>query len=60
MNFIAHAYTSNRECSVQECIYHVLPKQWLKKKLQVLILQIAIFQKNLLEFIYLFKRERRF
>ena len=28
---IAHAYTNNQECSVQECVYHVLPGQWLRK-----------------------------
>ena len=27
MKSIAHAYTNNRECSVQECVYHVLPGQ---------------------------------
>ena len=31
MKSIAHAYTNNRECSVQECLYHVLPGQWLRK-----------------------------
>ena len=28
---IAHAYTNSQECSVQECVYHVLPGQWLRK-----------------------------
>ena len=31
MKSIAHAYKNNRECSVQECVYHVLPGQWLRK-----------------------------
>ena len=30
---ITHAYKNNRERSVQECIYHVLPGQWLRKNL---------------------------
>ena len=28
---IAKAYASNRECSVQEAVYHVLPELWLRK-----------------------------
>ena len=31
MKYIAHAYIDNRECSVQESVYHVLPGQWLRK-----------------------------
>ena len=27
----ANVYLNKRECSVQECVYHVLPGQWLKK-----------------------------
>ena len=34
---IAHAYTNNRKRSVQECIYHVLPGQWLRKNLPSII-----------------------
>ena len=28
---VAHAYASNRECSVQEAVYHCLPELWLRK-----------------------------
>ena len=28
---IAKAYASNRECSVQEAVYHVMPELWLRK-----------------------------
>ena len=28
---ITHAYTNNWECSVQKCVYQVLPGQWLRK-----------------------------
>ena len=28
---IAHAYATNRECSVQEAVYHILPELWLWK-----------------------------
>ena len=29
MRAIAHAYATNRECSVQEAVYHILPELWL-------------------------------
>ena len=28
---IARAYASKRECSVQEAVYHIIPKLWLRK-----------------------------
>ena len=31
MRAIAHAYATNRECSVQEAVYHILPELWLRK-----------------------------
>ena len=31
MKLIAHSYINRRECSVQECVYHVLSVQWLRK-----------------------------
>ena len=31
MRVIAHAYTSNQECSLQEAVYHRLLELWLKK-----------------------------
>ena len=27
----SHAYASNRECSIQEAVYHCLPELWLRK-----------------------------
>lgn len=27
----AYAYLSKRECRIQECVYHILPGQWLRK-----------------------------
>ena len=31
MESVANAYTNKRECSIQECVYHILPEQWLRK-----------------------------
>ena len=31
MKEIARAYTTSRECSVQEAVYHILPMLWLRK-----------------------------
>ena len=31
MKPVAYAYINKRECSVQECVYHALPGQWLTK-----------------------------
>ena len=31
MRAVAHAYSSSRECSVQEAVYHYLPGLWLRK-----------------------------
>ena len=31
MKLIAKVYTNKRECSVQECVYHILAGQWLRK-----------------------------
>ena len=31
MRAIAHAYATNRECSLQEAVYHILPELWLRK-----------------------------
>ena len=28
---VAHAYASNRECSVQEAVHHCLRELWLRK-----------------------------
>ena len=31
MKAISKAYSSKRECSVQEAVYHVMPELWLRK-----------------------------
>ena len=31
MKTIAHAYSSKRECSLQEATYHIMPELWLRK-----------------------------
>ena len=31
MKTIAHAYSSKRECSLQEAVYHIMPELWLRK-----------------------------
>ena len=46
MKLIAHSYINRRECSAQECVYHVLSSQWLRKTFPVLLLQISMSQRN--------------
>ena len=31
MKSVANAYINKRECSIQECVYQLLPGQWLRK-----------------------------
>ena len=31
MMSVSNAYINKRECSIQECVYHTLPGQWLRK-----------------------------
>ena len=31
MKVVARAYSSNRECSLQEVVHHYLPKLWIQK-----------------------------
>ena len=31
MKSVANAYINKRECSIQECLHHILPRQWLRK-----------------------------
>ena len=28
---VGNAYINKRECRIQECVYHILPGQWLRK-----------------------------
>ena len=31
MKSFANSCINNRECSIQECVYHISPGQWLRK-----------------------------
>ena len=31
MKSVANTYINKRECSIQECLHHILPRQWLRK-----------------------------
>ena len=31
MKSVAHSYVNQWECSIQECVYHILAGQWLRK-----------------------------
>ena len=31
MKSVANVYLNKRECSAQECVYYILPGQWLRK-----------------------------
>ena len=31
MTAVVNAYLNKKECSVKECVYHVLLEQWLKR-----------------------------
>ena len=35
MKSVANAYINKRQCSIQGCVYHILPGQWLKNHFQV-------------------------
>ena len=37
MKSVANAYVNKSECSIQECVYHILPGQWLRKIFQGVI-----------------------
>ena len=43
---IAKAYYSNRECSVQEAVYHVMPELWLRKTFPKVIFASSNFPEN--------------
>ena len=53
-NAIAETYLSNRECSVQEAIYHTLPELKRRKSFQLLFCK-QIFQKKELKYYFLKK-----
>ena len=35
MKSVANAYINKRQCSIQGCVYHIFPGQWLKNHFQV-------------------------
>ena len=37
MHSIAQAYSSKRECSLQEAVYHIMPELWLRKIFQAVV-----------------------
>ena len=37
MKSVANAYINKRERSIQECVYHILPDQWLRKTFPAVI-----------------------
>ena len=37
MESVANAYINKRERSIQECVYHILPDQWLRKTFPAVI-----------------------
>ena len=43
---IAKPYSSNRECSVQEAVYHVMPELWLRKTFTRVIFANSNFPEN--------------
>ena len=43
---IAKAYSSSRECSVQEAVYHTMPELWLSKTLPKVIFVNSNFPEN--------------
>ena len=45
MKFLSYVYLSSRKCSVQKCIYHVLPGQRLRKTFP----GVAFANSNILE-----------
>ena len=34
---VANVYINKSECSIQECVYHILPGHWLRKTFPVVI-----------------------
>ena len=51
MKSAANPYINKRECSIQECVYHILPGQWLGKKFPTVNLLTIICQKNVFDFV---------
>ena len=33
MKSVVNAYLNKRECSIQKCVYHILPGHWLRKNI---------------------------
>ena len=38
MKSVANVYINKKECSLHECVYHILPGQWLRKTFRGVIL----------------------
>ena len=46
MTAVVNAYLNKKECSVQECVYHVLLGQWLKRTFRGVIFANSNIQKK--------------
>ena len=56
MKAIAKAYSTKRECSVQEAVYHILPELWLQK----IFAKVIFLNSNMPEKQYrIFKKKRQ-
>ena len=49
MKSVNHAYSSKRECSLQEAKYQAMLQLWLRKVFPGVLYQAVIFQKSVLE-----------
>lgn len=43
---VAHTYAEKRDCSIQECVYHLLSGHWLRKTFPDVFSPIVIFQRK--------------
>ena len=41
---LAQAYSDNRELSVQEAVYQLMPELWLKKDFLLFLLSVQVYQ----------------
>ena len=49
MMSVANAYINKRKCSIQECVYHTLPGQWLRKTFSGVIFAKVMCRKSVFE-----------
>ena len=51
MKSVANAYINKRECSIQDCVYHILPGQWLRKIFPGVIFVNSNIRENVFDFV---------